>query len=593
MEVFRQTIKNLDVFSKHKILRNILILSLLSVVIYPTIYVRMIYPAMTRAIVKNIKSEVELMARDLALSLDLGRTALERGRLQGDLLSRVKDLEKDPSVIALKIYTTSGKTIYSSDPKDIGTINEEKEFSEVIAKGIVHSSLFQIKVKSSKGKTRTIKLMDTTVPIVKDNAFVGAFRLRYDLTERIRLLDTLVSRFSAFLFLVGIGLMGTIILMSFRMAEAEGALAQSQEELNKAKLYLESLIESSTDAIIATGINGEAVLFNKGAEVLSGYRREEVEVQGVPLVTESEEQGREVMRRMREGGGSVSALETTFRAKDGTNIPVLISASILYDEDGQEIGTVGFSKDLRERKKEEEQLIRAEKMASVGLLTAGVSHEVLNPLNIIMLRLHTMISDPATPPDITKHLRVLERHSNRIAKIARDLLSFARQRTPERRLISLNDLVKRTLVMVEEVLRSQKIAVDLRFAEDLPSVYVDQDQLQQVVLNLLTNAKDAMPEGGRLVIGTEVVQEDGNQFVRLRVEDTGEGIAPEHMEKLFDPFFTTKPEGKGTGLGLAICQGIVETHGGAIWAEAVPEGGVAFVVQLAVERGDDQQGLSG
>lgn len=588
MESFRQTIQNLDIFSKHKILRNILILSLLSVVIYPIIYVRMIYPAMTRSIVKNIKSEVELTARDLALSLGLGRAVLERGHLKGDLLSRVKDLENDPSVIALKIYTTSGKTIYSSDPKDIGTINEEKEFSDVIAKGIVYSSLFEIKVKSSKGKTKTIKLMDTTVPIVKDNAFVGAFRLRYDLTERIRLLDTLVSRFSTFLFLIGIGLMGTIILMAFRMAEAEGALEQSQVELNKAKLYLESLIESSTDAIIATGINGEVVLFNKGAEVLSGYRREEAEVQGVPLLTESEEQAEEVMRRMREGGGAVSALETTLRVKDGTHIPVLISASILYDEDGQEVGTVGFSKDLRERKKEEEKLIRAEKMASVGLLTAGVSHEVLNPLNIIILRLHTMISDPATPPDITKHLHVLERHSNRIAKIARDLLSFARQRTPERRLISLNDLVKRTLVMVEEGFRSQKIAVDLRFAEDLPSVYADQDQLQQVVLNLLTNAKDAMPEGGRLLIGTEVVQEDGNQFVRLRVEDTGEGIAPEHMEKLFDPFFTTKPEGKGTGLGLAICQGIVEMHGGAIWAEAVPEGGVAFVVQLAVERGDDQ-----
>lgn len=593
MESFRQTIKNLDIFSKHKILRNILILSVLSVIIYPTIYVRIIYPAMTRSIVKNIKSEVELTARDLALSLGLGRTALERDRLQGDLLSRVKSLEKDPNVITLKIYTTSGKTIYSSNPKDIGTINEKKLFSEVIAKGIVHSSFYQTKVKSSTGKTKTIKLMDTTVPIVKDNAFVGAFRLRYDLTERIRLLDTLVSRFSTFLFLVGIGLMGTIILMAFRMAEAEGALAQSQEELNKAKLYLESLIESSTDAIIATDINGEVILFNKGAEALSGYRRDEAEVQGVPLVTENEEQGREVMRRMREGGGSVSALEATFRAADGTSIPVLISASILYDEDGQEVGTVGFSKDLRERKKEEEQLIRAEKMASVGLLTAGVSHEVLNPLNIIILRLHTMISDPATPPDITKHLRVLERHSNRIAKIARDLLSFARQRTPERRLLSLNDLVKRTLVMVEEVFRSQKIAVDLRFAEEQPSVYADQDQLQQVVLNLLTNAKDAMPEGGRLVIGTEVVQEGGNQFVRLRVEDTGEGIAPEHMEKLFDPFFTTKPEGKGTGLGLAICQGIAETHGGTIWAEAVPEGGVAFVVQLAVEKGDDQQGLSG
>lgn len=577
----------MDIFSKHKILRNILILSLLSVVIYPTIYVRMIYPAMTVAIVRNIRSDVERFARDTALSLGLDKIALERGRLQGNLLSRVKDLESDPSVAALKIYTTSGKTIYSSDPKDIGTIIRGQEFSEVIAKGIVHSRLFQIKVKSSKGKTKSIKLMDTTVPIVKDIAVIGAFRLRYDLTERISLLDTLVSRFSAFLFLIGIGLMGTVILMAFRMAEAEGALAQSEEELNKAKLYLESLFESSTDAIISTDSEGIIIFFSPGAEALLSYRHDEIVGRYVTEVYESEERAKEVMRGMREGGGTVSAVESLLRAKDGTLIPVLLSAAILYDAEGNEAGTVGFNKDLRERKREEEQLLRAEKLASVGLLTAGVSHEVLNPLNIIILRLHTMISDPDTPPETIKHLRVLERHSNRIAKITRDLLVFARQRPPERRLVDLNELVNRTLILVEEVFRLQNVAVDLRFADELPSIYADQDQLQQVVLNLLTNANDAMPEGGRLVIGTEAVQEDGNQFVRLRVEDTGEGIASEHMEKLFDPFFTTKPEGKGTGLGLAICQGIVETHGGAIWAEAVPKGGVAFVVQLAVEGGDD------
>ncbi|MFQ5894174.1 MAG: sensor histidine kinase, partial [Nitrospinota bacterium] len=121
----------------------------------------------------------------------------------------------------------------------------------------------------------------------------------------------------------------------------------------------------------------------------------------------------------------------------------------------------------------------------------------------------------------------------------------------------------------------------------------DQDQLQQVVLNLLTNAKDAMPKGGQLTLCTEKVREDGTPFVEFRVEDTGEGIAPEHMEKLFDPFFTTKAEGTGTGLGLAICQGIVATHGGTIWAENMTDGGVAFVVRLAVESGNGEQGLIG
>ena len=110
------------------------------------------------------------------------------------------------------------------------------------------------------------------------------------------------------------------------------------------------------------------------------------------------------------------------------------------------------------------------------------------------------------------------------------------------------------------------------------------NQLQQVILNLLTNARDAMPDGGLLTLSTDLVHTDGQRFLELRVEDTGAGIVPEHLGKLFDPFFTTKDEGKGTGLGLSICQGIVEAHGGEIGAENVPGGGAAFVVRLGVEE---------
>ncbi|MCH7769365.1 MAG: PAS domain S-box protein [Nitrospinae bacterium] len=377
--------------------------------------------------------------------------------------------------------------------------------------------------------------------------------------------------------------MVAIILMAFIMAKTEDNLKKSQKELGQSKQHLERLIESSTDAIVTTDRAGKVVLFNKGAEAITGYRREEVIGRQGPVLYESKEDAKEVMRRMREGGGTVSAFETTFRAKDGTRIPVLISASILYDEEGQEVGAVGFSKDLRERKRSEEQLVRAEKMASVGLLTAGVSHEILNPLNVIILRLHTLIGNPDTPSEVTRYLRVMEKHANRIAKITRDLLSFSRQGEPERHLIDFNESVKRTLSLVEHGLRIQNIEVESKLSDELPPILADQDQLQQVVLNLLTNAKDAMPDGGRLVLSTESVLENGEQFVEFRVEDTGPGITPEHMEKLFDPFFTTKDEGKGTGLGLSICQGIIETHGGAIWAKNGADGGASFVVRLAAE----------
>ncbi len=387
---------------------------------------------------------------------------------------------------------------------------------------------------------------------------------------------------------------------------SEEDLRVAHKEVEKTGKYLETLIEDSLDAIISTDKEGMVVLFNKGAEVLLGYRREEVFGQRVTVLYESEERAKEVMRQMRKEDGAVSAFETILRAKDGSQIPVLISASILYDEEGEEAGTVGFNKDLRERKRSEEELrerheelkqsydaleraqtlaISAEKLAALGRLTAGVSHEMLNPLNIITMSLQLMTSDPETPPEIARQLRILDEQADRIVKIAQNLLYFARQRKPERLLLDFNDTLQRTLGLLARDLHLQNIAVELTLAEGLPPLLADQGQLQQVVLNLLTNARDAMPKGGRLSLSTKSVQTNGQKFVELRVEDTGEGIAPEHLENLFDPFFTTKPVGEGTGLGLSICQGIVEAHGGSIRAENLPEGGAAFVVRLGMEEG--------
>jgi signal transduction histidine kinase len=137
---------------------------------------------------------------------------------------------------------------------------------------------------------------------------------------------------------------------------------------------------------------------------------------------------------------------------------------------------------------------------------------------------------------------------------------------------------------VEHGLGLSNIDVELHLTEALPAVSADMDQLQQVVLNLLTNAIDAMPYGGRLSLKTEAVQANGQQYVELRVEDSGVGIAPEFMDKLFEPFFTTKTEGDGVGLGLAICHGIIEAHGGSIRAESNTVAGTTFIVQLPLEH---------
>ncbi len=312
------------------------------------------------------------------------------------------------------------------------------------------------------------------------------------------------------------------------------------------------------------------------------------------------------MRQVREQGDAITGFETTLKAKDGTSIPVLVSTSPLSILDGQQTGAVWWKKDLRERMKWEEELgkanaglekaqktiqkvqasaLAAEKLAALGRLTAGVSHEILNPLNIVTLRLHMMIRNPDIPPEIARHLKVLDEQANRIAKITEDLLYFARQREPERCKINLNDTVRRTLGLLEYDLRKNDVDVVLGLEEKIPSISADQQgQLQQVILNLLTNARDAMPKGGRLELTTGTVQSNGSDFVELRVSDTGKGIDPKHFDQLFEPFFTTKGEGEGTGLGLSICQGIVESHGGSICAESEAGRGTTFIIQLPVQN---------
>jgi signal transduction histidine kinase len=225
----------------------------------------------------------------------------------------------------------------------------------------------------------------------------------------------------------------------------------------------------------------------------------------------------------------------------------------------------------------------AEKLAAIGRLTAGVSHEILNPLNVIIMRLFMLLGDPTVPEAVGRHLKTMEEQANRISNITQDLLYFSRQRAPERQPIDLNEKVQRALNLMEHDLELRNIEVELKLSEGLPHIPADRGQVQQVVLNLLTNARDAMPEGGRLTLTSDLVRGNGGRCVELRVEDTGCGVEPEDMDKLFDPFFTTKPEGKGTGLGLSICQGIVDAHEGSLWAESQDSRGMAFVIHLPVD----------
>jgi two-component system NtrC family sensor kinase len=226
------------------------------------------------------------------------------------------------------------------------------------------------------------------------------------------------------------------------------------------------------------------------------------------------------------------------------------------------------------------QIGRSEKMASIGRLAAGVAHEINNPLTGVLTFAHLLRDKEHITVEDREDLDLIIRETSRAAEIVQRLLDFARERPPVAELLDLNDVIHRTVALIRAQKAFDNIQIIERFAEDLPEVMGDANQLQQVFLNLALNACGAMKDGGELVFATK--ENDG--CVYIDVVDVGCGIPPENLEKIFDPFFTTKPAGKGTGLGLSVSYGIVQRHGGRLDVVSVPDEGSTFSVVLPIKR---------
>jgi two-component system NtrC family sensor kinase len=236
-----------------------------------------------------------------------------------------------------------------------------------------------------------------------------------------------------------------------------------------------------------------------------------------------------------------------------------------------------------ELQRQREMLYQTEKLASMSQLRAGVAHELNNPLSVMIGRAGLLRQQVGEGPLAGQAEQIAEA-AERCARIVRNFLALARQRPPERQRVLLNQVVREAVELLGYQLRVDSVEVELALAEELPALWADPHQLHQVVVNLVSNAHQAMRAGAgprRLTLATRA--EAGAGRVVLEVNDTGPGIPPEIQARIFEPFFTTKPPGQGTGLGLSLCQSIVEGHGGAIRVESRPGGGARFTVELPVE----------
>ncbi|UCD54127.1 MAG: hypothetical protein JSU76_00025 [Dehalococcoidia bacterium] len=265
------------------------------------------------------------------------------------------------------------------------------------------------------------------------------------------------------------------------------------------------------------------------------------------------------------------------------SIGVLTGMLINWVERGERVRiklSTAYQEVVRRLRENEEQLIQAEKLTSLGQMAASIAHEINNPLAGVLV--YTKLLSKKLTDDIFKkeesldYLSKMETEIGRCSRIIRNLLDFARQTEPMLRLVDINQVIEQVLSMVGHQAQLQNVEVVKEFSPSLPKIMADFDQLQQVFTNLTLNAIQAMPDGGRLTIRSSEVDSE----VRVDVQDTGYGISKENMRKLFTPFFTTKEKGKGVGLGLAVAHGIIERHKGRIKVQSEAGKGTTFSVYL-------------
>jgi len=385
--------------------------------------------------------------------------------------------------------------------------------------------------------------------------------------------------------------------------EFVGALAMVSDvterrraEENLARLA--AIVESSEDAIFTTGLNGTILTWNAGAERLFGYRPSEAIGCHVAIVvppSQAAETGR--ISRLIRDGQAVRDLETVRRRKDGSEVVVSLSLSPLRDSDGRLTGASAIARDITEiskaedeRRQLEDQLRQAQKMEAVGRLAGGVAHDFNNYLTAILGYSEILAHELGLRHPALDRVEQIHQAGERAAALTRQLLALSRRQNLEPEVLDLAELVRGLLAMIGRLL-GEHIRLTLVAAPGLGRVEADRGQLEQVILNLAVNARDAMPEGGSLTFELCDVELDRAQasarvglrpgpHVVLKVSDTGLGMDAKLLDRIFEPFFTTKARGKGTGLGLSTVHGIVLQSNGAISVTSAPGRGTTFEIHL-------------
>lgn len=369
----------------------------------------------------------------------------------------------------------------------------------------------------------------------------------------------------------------------------EDLIAERTRELQKSEQWHRALFENATDGIVVLDRKCIIINANDKACEMHGFTREALVGAHIGLLEADGVRQKEARSVAGIATGESLVFETAHRKKDGTPLHLEISSKSIAI--GNDLFIQSFYRDVTEKKKLREHLFQSQKMESIGVLAGGMAHDFNNILTAILGHTEIVRHDGGLDARALKSLTVIETASRRAGQMISKLLGFARKSDYEIVPVNLNDVVYDSVKLLERVI-DKKISMTVELAQSLPSISADANQMEQIIMNLIVNARDAMPNGGHIVIKTIAREAAADRlldippyvlpgpYVQLSVTDNGTGIPKHLLNTIFEPFFTTKERGKGTGLGLSMVYGAIKGHKGYIWAESEVGAGSVFTVLL-------------
>ncbi|MDE3170398.1 MAG: PAS domain-containing protein [Acidobacteriota bacterium] len=368
------------------------------------------------------------------------------------------------------------------------------------------------------------------------------------------------------------------VAIAIENASLYQSLEQKAVQVERLKDFSENIVESLRIGVATTDLDGRIESWNSQLEALLDLPKTEALGRNLEEALPADLARAIVAHGM---GNHVSGIyKQHVHTRGGRHIVLNASFAPLLGKDGAQLGRLVLLDDITQRVRLEDQLVQTEKLTSLGLLAAGVAHEVNTPLAVISNYIQMLAKQiPAEDPR-QKTIERIVKQTFRASEIVNNLLNFSRTGGAQAVEVDLNSIVEETLTLVQHPFKTAHITVAKKYTEPLPPVLGSTTRLQQVFLNLFMNARDAMPKGGMLEVRTAAF----NGSVEIEVTDTGAGISPENLHRIFDPFFTTKATGRGTGLGLSVSYGIIKEHAGKVDVRSTPGKGTSFRLEFPVAR---------